>query len=525
MSTETYDLVVIGSGIGGLTVASLMAQLAGKRVLVLERHYRLGGFTHAFARPGDYRWDVGLHYVGGMKPGEQARGLMDLITAGSVDWQAMPAPFESFSYPGFDFDVPVGRDAYRQALVARFPTERRAIERYFRDVERAAQWAGNRIAAPALPWFVAGPMRALSGSDALPLSTTRAYLDSHFSDPLLKAVLASQWGDYGLPPAQSSFAIHAVIVQHYFDGAWYPVGGASEIAAGARRVIENAGGRCLVNQAVTEIVLEDGRAVGVRVDTHQGEHAYFAPIVVSNAGAHATFERLLPASVSLPFRDELKRQSPGYEVATLYLGLKDSPERIGLNGGNRWIYTGLDHDELFARRAEAVRGRPVSCYLSFPSQKDPRARAHTAEIITGLDYESVAQWRAQPWRQRGPEYAALKATIGEGLLELVESHHPGFRELVAYQELSTPLTVEHFTGHRNGGIYGYPATPDRFRRSWLTARTPVRGLYLTGTDAGMLGIVGAMMGGVVTAATLMGPTGFMDILRRSQAPIREAAAA
>ncbi len=525
MSTQAYDMIVIGSGMGGLTVASLMAQLAGKRVLVLERHYRLGGFTHAFTRPDGFRWDVGLHYVGGMKPGDQARGLMDFITGGAVDWQAMPAPFESFSYPGFDFDVPVGRDAYLQALVARFPAERRAIERYFRDVERAAQWAGNRIVMPALPWFVAGPMRALSGSDALPLSTTRAYLDAHFTDPLLKAVLASQWGDYGLPPAQSSFAIHAVIAQHYFDGAWYPVGGAGEITVGARRMIEAAGGRCLVNQSVSEILLEDGRAVGVRVDTHQGEHTYFAPFVVSNAGAHATFERLLPASVPLPFRDELKRIEPGYAVATLYLGLKDSPERIGLKGGNRWIYTGLDHDDLFAHRGAALEGRPNACYLSFPSQKDPRARAHTAEIITSLDYSDVARWKAQPWRQRDEAYAALKATIAEGLLDLVEAHHPGFRELVALQELSTPLSVEHFTGHRGGGIYGVPATPDRFRRSWLTAKTPVQGLYLTGTDAGMLGIVGALMGGVVTAATLLGPTGFVDILRRSQTPVRAAAVA
>lgn len=79
-SAKPFDLIVIGSGMGGLTVASLMAQLKGWRVLVLERHFRLGGFTHSFTRPGHRAWDVGLHYVGGMHPGEMTREIFDLIS-------------------------------------------------------------------------------------------------------------------------------------------------------------------------------------------------------------------------------------------------------------------------------------------------------------------------------------------------------------------------------------------------------------------------------------------------------------
>ncbi len=517
MQDIPYDAIVIGSGIGGLTVASLLAQLKGQRVLVLERHFQLGGFTHAFTRPGGYSWDVGLHYVGGMAPGDQGRQLMDLVTGGDVDWQPMPAPFETFSYPGLEFEVPVGKTSYRDTLCARFPAERGAIHRYFGDIDRAAQWMSQRIVAPGAPWFVKWPMKATAGSDALARMTTGAYLDRHFRDPRLKALLASQWGDYGLPPGESAFAVHAMIVSHYYAGAWYPVGGAGTIADGARRVIEAAGGRCLPNHAVSEILLRDGRAVGVRVATRRGEQTFYAPVVISNAGARTTFEQLLPASLPLPFRGELRALPQGQGVATVYLGLKRSPVELGLTGGNHWIYTGFDDDELLARRADLFAGRPTSCYLSFPSLKDPQARAHTAEIITQLDFESVARWQGQPWRNRDIAYQDLKQQIADGLLDLVESRHPGFRDLVSFIEVSTPLSVAHFTGHAGGAIYGVPATPARLSADWLTPRTPVPGLLLTGTDAGMLGIVGAMMGGVATTSVLLGGLSFINILQRASA--------
>jgi phytoene dehydrogenase-like protein len=84
-----YDAIVIGSGIGGLCVASLLAQMANKRILVLERHFKLGGFTHSFSRKG-YTWDVGLHYVGGLAPGSQGRHIFDFITRKGVDWPYFP---------------------------------------------------------------------------------------------------------------------------------------------------------------------------------------------------------------------------------------------------------------------------------------------------------------------------------------------------------------------------------------------------------------------------------------------------
>ncbi len=124
---------------GGLTTASILAQVAGKKVLVLERHFKLGGFTHSFRRK-KYEWDVGVHYVGDMGSGSMSRKFMDLVTSGNVDWHPMQAPFERFIFPDESFEVPNDLAAFEQKLLARFPHEHIGIKRYFRDIRKAKGW-------------------------------------------------------------------------------------------------------------------------------------------------------------------------------------------------------------------------------------------------------------------------------------------------------------------------------------------------------------------------------------------------
>lgn len=516
-SDNQYDAIVIGSGIGGLAAASLLAQLAGKRVLVLERHFVLGGFTQTFRRKG-FRWDVGLHYVGQMQPGSQLRALFDLVTGGNVQWAALPDRFDHFIYPGLRFDAPTDRAQYAHELTAAFPHQANAIEAYFRDVARAAGWINRLGASKLLPTPLGGlltfPDRALA------VQTTQQYLNRNIADPRLRALLASQWGDYGLPPAQSAFGMHALIVDQYLDGAWYPIGGAGSIVQASEAVIAAAGGVCLVNHPVTELLRASGRVVGVQVAvTHKGETrhiAYRAPLVISDAGAVTTFSRLLPPTLNLPEQRAVAALLPSPSAVTLYLGLKASATTLGISGGNLWMYQGLDHDENAARRSETLTGHPPLGFMSFGSLHEQRVEGHTAQILTWADHSAFARWAGQPWQKRGADYAALKHTIAEGLLDLAERHVPGIREIVSYQELSTPLSVASFTGHAGGAIYGVPATPERLRRGQFGVRTSLPGLLLTGSDVISPGIVGAMMGGVLAAAQVLGPLGYPLIMQASR---------
>jgi all-trans-retinol 13,14-reductase len=352
------------------------------------------------------------------------------------------------------------------------------------------------------------------------LMTTRQYLNQRFQDERLKALLTSQWGDYGLPPGQSAFAIHALVANSYLQGAWYPEGSAKTIASSIVPIIEEAGGTCLVNHDVVEILVENGTARGVRVLEKRGkkveEKTFLAPLVVSDVGAYSTFTKLLPEQVQLPLRlrEDLEHMPKGNTPVILFLGLKESPVRLGFQGENHWIFSGYDHDD--AQTNGLQNDQAMSAYLSFPSLKDPRATQHTAEIISSVDPQTFLQWQNTAWKHRGEAYEHLKADIGEALLSLVEKHYPGFRDMVAYQEVATPLTFESFAEQYHEGIYGLPATPEKFRRRWFGAQTPVRGLLLTGTDVCSLGIEGAMMGGAFTAGYALGPLGFLRVTSTAQ---------
>jgi phytoene dehydrogenase-like protein len=518
MSTidSKYDVIIIGSGIGSLACASILAQMENRRVLVLERHFKIGGFTHIFKRQGKYEWDVGIHYIGQMEKGYMSRALFDYITGGKVQWFKMPDYYDVFVYPDFTFKAHAGRQIFMGDVINQFPDEQEAIETYFNDIKKASKWMGKLFMANALPKGL-NPLSSLlkKGGSELALMITKKYLDTHFEDPKLKALLVSQWGDYGLPPNLSAFGIHSLIANHYIQGGWYPVGSSRTIADSIIEIVENKDGALLVNQFVDKVIVENGRAIGVKVKEKQGndfvEKEYFAEVIISGAGAYTTYNKLIPENVKLPFEDEIKNFPTGISHVTLYIGLKDDPRKLGFEGENYWIYSSYDHDEIYEARNQLFNGNAVACYVSFPSLKNPRAKAHTMEIIAFMDAAPFREWANQPWKNRSTEYAELKQKISDALINFACERITSFKHLIDYQELSTPLSTEYFTGHRDGNIYGLPAIPERFEKKWLTPRSPIKNFYLTGSDIASHGILGALMGGVLTSGMIMGGMGPMKI--------------
>jgi len=513
-----YDALIIGSGIGGLTTGALLSSL-GWRVAVLEQHYTAGGATHSYERNG-YEWDVGVHYIGDMGAKTMSRRMMDFLTQGKVAWAPMDAHYDRFFIGDRTYDAVAGPAEFRDNLLAHFPREAAAIDRYLellREVARGMRTFTLQRTLPPWAAAIAGPVLRRR----LPRSfqrTTWEVLSELTSDPELIAVLTGQWGDLGLPPKRSSFVIQALIARHYMHGGYYPVGGAWRIADAIIPRIRANGGEVFTYARVEEILLRDGRVRGVRMaDGHEIE----CGTVISSAGAINTFTRLVTPQVAQEHGYDrlLSSVKPSIGHLGVYIGLQKSAQELGLPRTNYWIYPGgHDYDGALERFERDPHGPFPVVYISFPSAKDPSfterypGRA-TIEIVAPAPYAIFEQWADRTWGKRGEDYESLKQSYGERLLEHLYDKVPQVRGEIDYWEVSTPLSMQHFCGYGRGELYGLDHDPQRMQQSWLRPRTRVKGLWLTGQDIMSCGVAGAMMGGMAAATAIAGGRRMLPVLR------------
>ncbi|MGQ0587748.1 MAG: phytoene desaturase family protein [Gammaproteobacteria bacterium] len=508
-AAKDYDVIVIGSGIGGLTCAALLSRL-GRKVCVLEQHYTAGGFTHSYEREG-FEWDVGVHYIGEThNPKGQMRRLFDVITDGQLQWAPMDPCYDRIIVGGKKFDFVAGRENFAAELKQKFPAEAEAIDRYLELVQRVARAAPRFFAGHAMPAALGHAYTAAVREFIIPsqaLKTTREALESLTQNQELIGVLTGQWGDYGLPPAQASFLIHALLVRHYLAGGNYPVGGSWKIAATILPVIRAGGGEVFTYAKVKQLLVEDGRCAGVVMDN--GDELR-APRVVSSVGARLTFGALLPEAERARhgYVEKLAHVRASFASLTLFLGFKGSAAELKLPKTNLWIYPSADHEGNLARYLADPEAPFPLVYVSFPSAKDPEWGRHypdksTVQVITGARYDWFEQWRGTTWQQRGGEYDAFKQKLTDRLLIELYQQMPQLEGKLAFGELATPLSTEWFHLYDRGEIYGLDHDSERFRQRWLRPATPVKGLYITGQDIVTAGVGGALMAGVLTTSALL----------------------
>ena len=327
-------------------------------------------------------------------------------------------------------------------------------------------------------------------------------------DPQLIALICANWGDYGVEPTRSSFAMHCMLAKHYINGAFYPVGGGMAFSQLIAPIIERAGGAVLHSAEVNEILVEAGVTQGVRLSS--GEEIR-CPVVISNAGVQNTFSRLLSPQVSRESGVDqlLEKVTDTYAVVGLNIGFNRSAAELGFTPANIWSHPGSDFQaNLDAHRKDFNAPFPW-VFMTFPSAKDAAWDAQfpnkaTVEMYGYTHYEHFQQWSGTRWMKRGDDYLALKENIRERLLEELFRHVPKAREALDYLEVSTPLSYETFSKRQRGGFMGIESTPQRFQQKWLRAQTPIQGLYLTGQDVTTDGVIGALVGGVLCASAVVG---------------------
>lgn len=512
--TGRWDTIIVGSGIGGMACGAALSK-HGQRVLLLEQHYVPGGMTHCFTRKG-YRWDVGVHCVGEQSLDDVPGKLLAWLTDGKLAMRRLPVTYERFHFPdAVQFTYESDVDVFEAHLIASFPAEAAAIKRYFRLCRTVFDVTRPFYALKAMPPWVG---RVVSGAIGWTWRrywdrTTREVMDELFRDARLKTLLVSQWGYYGSPPSRSSFGMHAMVAKHFFRGAYYPVGGSESFARCLLETIRAGGGETYVRAPVDEILFEGERAVGVRLDDGRRLHA---DRVVSAIGGQNTVQRLLPADRrQSAWAKSLESIQGVAAYLCLNLGFAGDIRQAGASETNNWLLESWDPENYFWDVTDPSSVPPI-CYVSFPSLKDPALAAdsekrNTGEVLAWVHWETFERWSETRWGRRGEAYDALKAEVQARLLAHVTRRMPAIMKHLVHHEMSTPVSAVHFARAWHGGMYGYETTPARFANANLTAHTPMRGLYLTGSDVLTPGVTGALVSGVLTAAAIQ-PRVFVRLL-------------
>lgn len=515
---RAWDAIVIGSGIGGLTTAGILAGL-GRKVLVLEQHYVPGGYTHVFQRKG-FVWDVGVHLVGQVVPTTLPGKVLRGIAGEDLDWEPVGSPYDTFRFPGDDvYGFPDRPDAFLDMLKTRFPHEAAGIDAYWqevRDTGRAMRgWFLGRAASGPVHTLLGAPLSARALRDIG--RPTMEVVAQHIRDPKLRTLVTAQWGYHGNLPQEAAWGVHAAVVKHFAHGAYYPKGTAAHIARAVLARVEAAGGWTVIRADVDQIVVEGGRAVGVRLK--DGREAR-APIVVSAAGANTTAAKLLPPEArAAAWTKEIRRLKAGPAHVALYVGFEGDIAAAGATRAAQWTYGSWEHGphQVWDVHPDRDVPRPEVLFTSFPSLKDPdhdpgEAQRHTGEVVTFVPWQAFERWSGSAWRKRGEGYEPFKERMTEAILDVLRPQNPDLWSKAVHVELGTPLSSEVFAAPFRGSIYGLTHTPDRFSTPHLRAATPIPGLYLSGTDVALCGIMGGLTGGVLSALAI-DPIGTMRWLR------------
>jgi all-trans-retinol 13,14-reductase len=481
----------------GLTAGILLAR-EGHAVTVLEQHTRFGGFLHRFFRRG-VGFDTGFHYVGAARPHQLfGRAMAHLGVRDALSWTPLDADgFDILRFPGFEVRVPEGLDRWLDRLAERFPAEREGIARY---------GAMHRAAVSSYSWFNLD--YGTLPESVLPWET-RSVSDvvaECFGDPRLRAVVAGQAALYGVPPRDAPFGMHAIVTDHFLQGAWSVQGGGDHLARALVRRLRSLGGELHLKARVNRLEVAGGHIAGVH--TEDGRR-FDADLVFADIHPRAVLPLLPEGAVRPAYATRVREARTGRAHFGVYLRVKGDLDALG----NRNLYRFSTWD-VDSAETPATPERIPFFFVTAPGCRPHAAVPGADQVVLGLvnaDYHAFAE--ALEGGSRGAAYQDLKHRLLDATVSAVLADFPGWEVLDS--EASTPLTTERFTASPMGATYGHYHSVAQMGRYRLPIATRVRGLVQVGQAVGFPGICGAMMSAYVACGELMGVERLMRELREA----------
>ena len=431
-----YDVIIIGSGLGGLTAGAKLSR-EGKKVLLIEQHDRPGGYATTFHR-GDFTFEVGLHEMDGPVTGDiKTRIFNDLDVFRSVEFLPVPE-FYRFVNGRIDVVVPHNPVIAAERLSGLFPEEENGIKSFFDRITK--------------------PVRKASGIG--PDVSIGEFLDTIIKNEDLKLVLLGNLGYFHDDPYSLSLAYYSSAQGSYFaGGATYIRGGSQRLSDHLSGFISDHGGEVLLNHIVTGIMTENNKVTGVsfrRKNSSGKIDIALADEIIANT-AMPNVAELLPESCGKALTNELKAQKTGASLLTIYLGFN----KPLLDMGSNYYSTSVFDESIVSQRD--ICGNNSGDYQSRSfifadySQIDSRLAPAGKSVgaICCIDY--LKNWEGLDRK----EYAARKVKIAELFIKKLDELIPGTGAIVESYEVGTPSTLKRYTLNPGGAVYGFAQLPSR----------------------------------------------------------------
>lgn len=505
---KKYDFLIIGSGMGGLVTALVLAR-EGKKVCVLEKNAQFGGNLQTFSR--DKRiFDTGVHYLGGLSKGQNLYRYFDFLgIAKDLKLEQLnPNGFDLISFDDDDQVYPFaqGYANYIERLSEIFPEERENISAYIEKIKKVCA---------AFPGY---DLKFEERYDESVLyDNTWDYICSMTQNEKLRYVLAGTNFLYAGIPEKTPFYVHALTINSYLESAYRCVRGGSQISKLLVRELRKYGADIFKYCEVTEVFFNEDKSIS-SVTCKNGRR-FYADAFISNQDIKS-LTKTLGKNTVLPraYCRRIASMEPTASCFSLYITLK--PGRIPYFNYNMYHYRTAE--SVWMNHDYQTENWPENYMLSCVESQKNLGFCESLTALSYMNYSEVKEWESTfntvfEEHERGKEYNAFKAEKSEKLLNALEKKIPNLRDSIENIYSSTPLSYRDYIGVENGSMYGYVKDSHAPMRTMFSPRTKIPNLFVTGQSTGMHGILGVTIGAFNTCAEILGRSYLQQKIREHEA--------
>lgn len=480
-------VIIIGSGFGGLSCGYIL-QKNGYDVTILEQGMQIGGCLQCFYRKGA-KFETGMHFIGSAAKGQtmdkvmRYLGLTEQVRLSELNTSA----YNTIALAGEQFHFVNGKEAFVEQMASYFPKEKDALCKYVDIV--------NRIASASTLTSLTSEERDMAANTEYQTRSINEVLDTLFTDEMLKSVLVGDLPLYSAERDKTPFTQHAFIMDFYNQSAYRVVGGSDAIARSLSQSIEQMGGCILPNRKVVKVMCDDEKATGVLT---ADETFHEADYVISTIHPNRLLELLDTKLIRPAFRQRINAIPQTAAVFAVYVKFKQNAmpymntNFYGYHGNTPWDCEHYTDEEW-----------PKGFLYMHMCHEDKAQWARSGAVLSYMHMDDVARWMGTSIGHRGEDYETFKRQHAERLMAEVEKHQPGFMASVESYFTSTPLTYFDYTGTEGGSMYGVAKDIRLGVGGRVPYRTKVPNLLLAGQNVNSHGIMGVLVGTIVTCSELV----------------------